>query len=41
VETCSRSPDAARVEAERTLQMSGDMGYHRGIVDAGEVLEAI
>ena len=32
---------AAKVEAERALQMSQEMGYHWGVVDAEEVLDVI
>jgi hypothetical protein len=32
---------AARAEAERALQMSTDMSYYRGKLDAQEILEMI
>ncbi|MFN2227756.1 MAG: serine protease, partial [Anaerolineae bacterium] len=34
-------PARARTEAERARQLSADMGYHWGQVDADEVLEAL
>jgi tetratricopeptide (TPR) repeat protein len=41
VGTADRGREQARVEAERTLQMSKEMGYSWGKVDAGEVLAAL
>ena len=37
----SSEKEKARQSAERALQMSNEMGYHWGKVDAEEVLKAI
>jgi hypothetical protein len=41
VHLAAGNPSAARAEAERARQMSAEMVYHWGQVDAAEVLAAL